>query len=35
MNIQEIIQKPLFKDAAFVFGVLLVIGAWKYIIEIE
>lgn len=35
MNFQEITQKPLFKDAAFVFGLLLLIGAWKYVIEAD
>lgn len=33
--VQGITEKPLFKDAAFVFGLLLVIAAWKVVIEQE
>lgn len=29
-----ITQNPLFRDAAFVFGLVLLIGAWKYAIEL-
>ena len=35
MTLENITQKPLFKDAAFVFAILLVIGAWKIAIEKE
>lgn len=35
MNIESVTSKPLFKDAAFVFAILLVIGAWKIAIEKE
>ncbi len=35
MDVQSITEKPLFKDAAFVFAILLVIGAWKIVIEKE
>lgn len=29
-----ITSSPLFKDAAFVFACILLIGAWKYAIEL-
>lgn len=29
-----ITQTPIFKDAAFVFACILLIGAWKYAIEL-
>ena len=35
MNLQTITSQPLFKDAAFVFAIILVLGAWKVVIERE
>lgn len=31
--ITDIISKPWFNEAAFLFGVLLLLGAWKFGVE--
>lgn len=33
MDFSQVTTKPYFKDVAFIVGMVLVLGAWKYIIE--